>query len=257
MPPLDLFTVKAMALVTITIVSLVTLLASRVNTQVAGLRMFAFGLMMLATGSAAGISRLLIAGNFIVLACNILIMSGMVTLAQAIRRFRGLPPLSIAALLLLTAAIAPCYLYWLFIQANFPARVAIISFGMALLGLDASRSMIRRTAPQDRIVYWPTGIAFAFAAFYLTLRAIAACSGFYGASLFVPVPMETASTICADCAYIFCAFGMMLASNSQLRAEAEQRALYDPLTNLPNRRLLLERLLKRSGMLWPPVSSWA
>jgi diguanylate cyclase (GGDEF)-like protein len=243
MPSLDIFTVKAMALFTIFMVSMATLVASRVNRQVPGLRGFATGLLIVFVGSVAGISRIVIAGSGIILACNILIVGGMFAMVQSIRRFRGLPPLSSALAILLCSAMAPCFLYWLFVHEDFAKRVAVISFGMAFLCLDASVSMMRGTSRKERLIYWPTGCAFAFSACYLTVRGVAASSGLYGSSLWVPVPIEIASTICGDAAYIGCAFGMLLASNSQLRHEAEKMALYDPLTNLPNRRLLLDRLL--------------
>jgi diguanylate cyclase (GGDEF)-like protein len=51
-------------------------------------------------------------------------------------------------------------------------------------------------------------------------------------------------------AYIGCVAGMLLASNTQLRHDARKLALFDPLTNLPNRRFILDRLLdaERSSM---------
>jgi diguanylate cyclase (GGDEF)-like protein len=37
---------------------------------------------------------------------------------------------------------------------------------------------------------------------------------------------------------------MLLASNTQMRTAAEKMALFDPLTNLPNRRMLSDRMLE-------------
>ena len=119
-----------------------------------------------------------------------------------------------------------------------------MSAAFALLTCDAALSMLRGVPARDRAVYWPTGIAFGFAAVYLAARAAVALSGGYGSNLLSPVPMELATTICGNVAYCGCAFGMLLASNAQLRYDAEKLALYDPLTSLPNRRLLLDRLLE-------------
>jgi ABC-type sugar transport system permease subunit len=44
LPPLDLFTVKFMALVTVFVVSIASVLASRINRQVPGLRLFRMAL---------------------------------------------------------------------------------------------------------------------------------------------------------------------------------------------------------------------
>ena len=48
----------------------------------------------------------------------------------------------------------------------------------------------------------------------------------------------------ADIAFVGCAFGMLLASNTKMRMASEKMALFDPLTNLPNRRMLVDRLLE-------------
>ncbi len=103
--------------------------------------------------------------------------------------------------------------------------------------------MFRNVARRDRAIHWPTGFAFAFAATYLAVRAVAAFSGMYGTGLFTPAPVELGFTICANAAYIGCVAGMLLASNTQLRHDARKLALFDPLTNLPNRRFILDRLL--------------
>lgn len=242
-PPLDLFTVKAMTLITMLIVSSATLLAWRINQRVAGMRLFALGLLALSSGAVTGISRVLIPGNLILISCNILMFGGMIGVTQSIREFRAFPPLPKLAVAALGSTVAVFFFHWLLVHDVFGMRVASISAGMALLTADASWSMLRMVAVRDRTIYWPTGIAFAFASITLITRTIAALSGQYGSSLLAPVPMEFAATICSNVAIVGCAFGMLLASNSQLRFDAEKLALYDPLTSLPNRRLLLDRLL--------------
>jgi diguanylate cyclase (GGDEF)-like protein len=242
-PQLDLFTVKAMTLITMLIVSSATLLAWRINRQVAGMRLFALGLLSIWVGGLFGIARVAIAGNSVLVICNLFMFGGMITVAQGIRAFRGFPPLSSRAVGILIGIVSVFFFYWLLVRNVFAMRVATISAGFALLTADAAVSMLRRTRVRDRPIYWPTGFAFGFAALYLAARTTAALSGEYGANLLSPVPIELASTVCANIAYVGCAFGMLLASNSQLRYDAEKLALYDPLTNLPNRRLLLDRLL--------------
>jgi diguanylate cyclase (GGDEF)-like protein len=241
-PPLDPFTVKAMALVTVLTVSAATALAWRINARVAGMRLFALGMMSLSVGGLFGLSRVLIPGNAVIIACNLLMFGGMVCVAQGIRRFRGFDPLPRSAVAMVVVLVTVFFLYWVFARDSFGARVGIISCGFALLSVDAAASMFRRVPPGDRLVYWPTGITFSFAAMYLVVRTGAAISGAYGAGLFSPVPVELASTVCADIAYVLCAFGMLLASNAQLSFEAQKLALFDPLTNLPNRRLLVDRM---------------
>jgi diguanylate cyclase (GGDEF)-like protein len=241
-PPLDLFTVKVMTLVTVMAVSSATVLAWRINSRVAGMRLFALGMLSLSCGGMLGMARVVVSGSAILIACNLFMFGGMVAVAQGIRAFRGFPSLSRVAVALIAVIVTVFFLYWIFARDSFGARVGIISCGFALLSMDAAASMFRQVPASDRRIYWPTGAAFAFAAMYLVVRTGAAISGSYGTGLFSPVPVELASTICADVAYVMCAFGMLLASNAQLSFEAQKMALFDPLTNLPNRRLLMDRM---------------
>ena len=93
------------------------------------------------------------------------------------------------------------------------------------------------------MTHWPTGLVFAFVATYLAVRAAVALSDSGQAGFPSLIPIEIASTICSDIAFIGSAFGMLLASNARLMGEAEAMAHFDPLTNLPNRRLFFDRLL--------------
>jgi diguanylate cyclase (GGDEF)-like protein len=242
--PLDLLTVKVMTLVTVSIVSLAALFAWRINRQVPGIRLFVLGLLALAVGSLVGLARLFISGNVVLAACNVLMLGGVIAVAQGVRTFRGFPKLSRPVVAGLAGTVALFYFYWLLVHASFGMRVGVVSSAFALLTADASASMFRRVSLRDRLMYWPTGFAFAFASLYLSLRATGAFAGFYGSSLFAPVPVELVSTICANVAYVGCVVGLLLASNTQLRHDAQRLALFDPLTNLPNRRLILDRLLE-------------
>ena len=243
-PALDLFTVKAMTLVTVLVVSFATFFASSLNRRVAGIRQFARGLLLLAFGAVLGIARVVVPGNAIFVLCNAFMVGGMMTAVNGIRAFRGMKRYSRATVGVASGVITLFYCYWLFAHDEIGMRVGVISAAFALLSVDAAVSMFRRVSRHDRLVYWPTSFAFGFAAFYMTVRAVSAFSGRYGTSIFAPVPVEIACTICANIAYVGCAFGMLVASNTRLRVEAEKKALIDPLTNLPNRRLFWDRLME-------------
>lgn len=230
-------------MITVMTVSFAAVLAWRANRQVAGMGLFSLGLMSLMTGGLIGLARLVIPGEAIVLASNVFMLGGMIAVAQGIRVFRGFRVLPAGAVVLFSGAVAVLFLYWLYVHESFGRRVGVISIAFALLAIDASVSMFRNVSRRDRGIHWPTGFAFAFTATYLTARAVAAFSGMYGAALFAPAPVDLAFTICANIAYIGCVAGMLLASNTQLRHEARKLALFDPLTNLPNRRFILDRLL--------------
>jgi diguanylate cyclase (GGDEF)-like protein len=243
LPRLDIFTVKVMTLVTVLTVTAATLIAWRSNPRVAGMRLFSLGLLSVSLGCLIGIARLVVSGDGIIIACNVFMFGGMIAVIQGIREFRGFAPLPRMLVVTLTTVVSIVYLYWIVVQNSFGARVGVISCGFGLLAIDAAASMFREVAAKDRRIYWPAGFAFTFAAVYMALRAGGALSGFYGANFLSPVPIELAATICASVAFIICAFGMLLASNAQLSFEAQRIALFDPLTNLPNRRLFLDRLL--------------
>ncbi len=232
-----------MTMVTVTVVSFAALLAWRVNRQVAGMGLFAMGLLSLTAGGMIGITRVIIPGDAVVIAGNVFMLAGMIAVAQGIREFRGIQVLSAGMVALFSGIVAILFFHWLFGHESFGKRVGVISAAYALLAVDAASSMFRNVARRDRAIHWPTGFAFAFTATYLVARAVAAFSGMYGADLFTPAPVELGFTICANAAYIGCVAGMLLASNTQLRHDARKLALFDPLTNLPNRRFILDRLL--------------
>jgi diguanylate cyclase (GGDEF)-like protein len=242
LPHLDLFSVRVMTIISVFIASLATLFASRINSSVAGMRLFALGLLSLCVGSALALTATVSPDRATVIAGTVFRIGGMISVLQGVRKFRGFSVLSGASVTAIAAAFLLIFL--VFGVGNFGMRVAAISFALAVLASDASRCMLWRVPARHRLLYWPTGFAFAFASAYLMARTLAALSGWYGVSAASQaVPIEMATSICADITFVGCAFGMLLASNMRLKEEAETLALFDSLTNLPNRRLLLDRLL--------------
>ncbi len=241
-PHLDLFTMKAMSLVTMMVVTAAALLAWHVNRRVAGMRLFTFGITTITIGGLLGLGRLAIPGNFIIALCNVVMVGGLITCSQGIREFRGLrkfPPI-VVGLVSLPAALF--YSHYLYQVDDLGMRVGIVSLMFAIVATSASLALARRVPVGQRLVLWSPAFAFAFTAAYSSVRAWEAFTGHYGPNFLSPVPTEIATTICANIAFILCAFGMVVASNTLLRRDAETMALRDPLTNLPNRRLFLERL---------------
>jgi diguanylate cyclase (GGDEF)-like protein len=241
LPHLDLFTVRVMTVISVFIASLATLFASRINSSVAGMRLFALGLLSLCAGSALALMATVSPVRAIVIAATVFRIWGMISVLQGVRKFRGFPVFRGSSVAAVTAAFLGVFL--VFGVGNFGMRVATVSFALAVLAADACRCMIWRVPVRHRLLYWPTGFAFAFASAYLMARTFAALSGWYGAISSSPAePIEMATGICANITFVGCAFGMLLASNMRLKEEAETLAQFDSLTNLPNRRLLLDRL---------------
>ena len=239
---LDAFSVFFMTQVTVVLVSLATLLAWRLNSRVPGMRRFAWGLLALSFGSVVGLFRVVFPGPVVLLVFNAFTVGGLVAVAQGMRRFRDLPPLSRALMTGIAVPVAAAFLYWLLIRPSYPFRVALLSPVCALLSLDCAMSSFRGVSRRSRMIHWPIGFVFLFTATFLTIRMALALSGFYNPGAPLATTIETISIICSNIAYIGSAFSIMLASNTRLRLEAEEQANFDPLTSLPNRRLLLDRL---------------
>jgi diguanylate cyclase (GGDEF)-like protein len=241
-PPLDLFTVKVMALIIILVAGMAILYAWRMNPGIPGLRSLANGLLLIMWGGLAGLARLEIPGRGIVIACNAFMLGGMILTVQGVRRFRGLRPLPVMALTVLTTVVSILFLFWLVEVESFRMRVAVISGAFTILCADATVSMFRRVPARGRLNYWATGGAFLLTTVTMLIRTTAALAGFYGNSLFTAGPIEAAQTIFAVVGCLACVFGLLLTSHMQLRQESERLAHFDPLTELPNRRFLLKRL---------------
>ncbi len=168
---------------------------------------------------------------------------GVIGIVQGFREFRGFPLLKRTVVACLAATVLILYFYWLVVVDNAGVRLGLVSAVLALLAMDAARSMLRRVPLRDRPTTWPTGFIFVFISVPLSVRAYTYLSGSSG-SVLAPLQVELAWTICANIAFVVCAFSMLLASNGQLRHQSEDLALFDPLTNLPNRRFFQDRLLK-------------
>jgi diguanylate cyclase (GGDEF)-like protein len=240
---LDLFTVKVMTLVNMMVLSGAAFMTLRVSRPVNGMRQFGWGVFVFWNGSLLSLIRTLTGGNFIVALSNALMFIGALSIVQGIRAFRGWKPVHGSVIAVAATITAALYLYWMLVHDVFAMRVAVVSPAFGLLAMDAAISMFRAVKARDRAIYWPAACAFALIGADLAIRTIGALTGQYGPSLLAPVPIEIITGVASNVAYTACAFGMLMASNAALRNQYEMLAHFDPLTNLPNRRLFFERLL--------------
>jgi diguanylate cyclase (GGDEF)-like protein len=243
-PPLDLFTVRVMTLITVVMSSMATIFAWRTNRSVEGMRWFALGLVSMSFGSVLGLAAAVLDSYVSMIAGWIFRFGGMILVGQSIRVFRGFPVWPPGLTVTFAAFVPILFSYWVWGHESSELRIGVISSALSVIAADASISMFRRVAPRDRLTHWSTGVVFAFVAIYLAARGIAKFSGSSRAGSLSPVAVETIATICANVAFIGCAFGMLLASNARLTHAAERGALFDPLTNLPNRRFFEDQLLQ-------------
>jgi diguanylate cyclase (GGDEF)-like protein len=116
------------------------------------------------------------------------------------------------------------------------------SLAISSLMIAASWAMGVDVEPRDRPVYWTTASFYAAAALVAALRGIWHFNAAPNISLFSPYPVEFLGIAIIKLSTIGGAFGLCLATNVRLMRAAEELSLYDPLTNLPNRRLLEKRL---------------
>ena len=135
LPHLDLFTVKAVTLLTTLAVSVSTALACRINRPVAGMAQFAAGLLSICLGSTLGMSRLLIPGFGIMIAGNVLTVGGMMSVVAGIRKFRAFQPLRAVSIAIFAVVVGGPFFFWMFIHDDFGRRVGVISVAMAVLAV--------------------------------------------------------------------------------------------------------------------------
>ena len=198
----------------------------------------------MSVGSVLGLAAAILDSYALMIAGWIFRFGGMILVGQSIRLFRGFPPWPASLTVTFAALVAILFSYWVWGRESLELRTGVISSALCVIAVDASISMFRRVAPRDRLTHWSTGLVFAFVAMYLATRATANFAGWSGASSLSHVTVETVATICANVAFIGGAFGMLLASNVRLTHLAGRSALFDPLTNLPNRRFLEDQLLE-------------
>jgi diguanylate cyclase (GGDEF)-like protein len=230
-----------MGLITVIVATLVIFCASRIYRGAPGMRLLMAGLVSISVGGAAGILRLLIPGRAIILACNVLMVGGIVAVIQGVRAFRGIPALPARVIAPGAGLVVALYLYWLFGAESFVMRVVIISAADALLCADAAVSMCRQVPASDGAAHRATGCGFGMIALSFLVRMTGAATGKMGHSFTAAGPIETAQTIIASVGCLSAVFGILMISNMRARRESENMARFDPLTGLPNRRFLQER----------------
>jgi GGDEF domain-containing protein len=241
-PPLDLFTVRAMTVITIVMCCVAMLFAWRINSSVRGMRWFVFGLLCMAAGSCLGIVASETELRGLMPANWSFRFGGMIMVTQSMRVFRGFRVWPQALIAVFAAGTSELFCRWLFVEDSASMRTGVMSIAMAILAADGSFSMFRRVSRPERLTHWPTGLVFAFVATFLAIRGVAQLAGAGLAGSLPNRSVEIPATICGNIAFIGAAFGMLLASNARLRQAAERNALFDPLTQLPNRRFLEDRL---------------
>ncbi len=241
-PHLDNVTVDVTALVITFIATIWLLVAARINQTVRGFRSVALGLAATWLGSVLAVLRVAFDFPVISLASNILVLGGVVCSTNGIRIFRQRTPLPFPAMFFTLALIAISYLYYMLVNPTPGMRTAVTAPFLAFLAVDAAISMAWRVPRRDRLVYWQAAAGLGFTALVLAVRAFGAVAVVFGNHVFRPSLMSNMMAIASASAWVGQAMGMVLASNAEAKRAVERASLYDPLTGLPNRRLLMDHL---------------
>jgi diguanylate cyclase (GGDEF)-like protein len=242
MPSLDLFTLACVTIVNLLISSTAMYCVALLNRQRSGIRDCAIGGFIVAAAFFLSLLRSLSPNTGLNLVSNLMIVGGTLLLLEGIRSFRGMKPLKPGLTLGGFALFAALFALWLYRFDSVQARTILASLALALLFYWCAYCMASHAEHGDRWVYWATGGIYAVHATALFLRGIHAFGTMPGPSVFTSASIDLLSVLTANLASMAGAFGLALATNLALTRQSEKLARYDPLTNLPNRRLFEERL---------------
>ena len=239
-PNLDFFTLNVAVVANLLLSAAVLLLVSQLETGSRGIRRS--GVSCLALSAAFGLNalRTVIAGKALLLLINFSVFGSSLLLLDGIMAFRGRKRPS-ALFLVLSASFTALFCWFFFAQDDFNARVAVDSFFIGLIAWIAASTMATNVPRSDRIAYWTTAGGMALHGTAVLARGVLA--------LVHPAPptsppgaIDLIAGASLSVAALACAFGFAMAANLDLQRRTARLALYDPLTNLPNRRLFEERL---------------
>ncbi len=238
---LDLYTLDVVTIANLLATSAVMFLIWTLNKRVSGIRRCAISSLLLCAGFAAIPLRVYIPGKAVILFPNLIIFAGALLLLDGIRTFRGFRR-ETGWFVMLSAAFTACFCYWLFVDDKMNIRVAVGSLFWAAGAFWCAWSMAVEVPREDRKVYWSTALIFAVEGAGLLVRSVSGASSQPDNLGFLHVHLETINFFTLNLATVGSAFGMSMATILKLQREAERLALYDVLTNLPNRRMFEERL---------------
>jgi diguanylate cyclase (GGDEF)-like protein len=247
---LDLFTLNCVTIANMLLSSGAMYFVSRLNNRPDGIRQCSFAGFIVAGGFSLAAIQALAPSKPLNLAANMVIFGGTFLLLDGVRAFRGFNRLATAGRLGAAGLYLSLYAFWLYGFDSIHARTAVASFTLGILILSCARNMAAHVEPRDRPVYWGTASFYALHGIAMTLRAINGLYGTQPSSLFSNRGIDFLNIATVNLVSMASAFGLSLATNLKLNRETEKLALYDPLTDLPNRRLFEDRLAQAEHRAW-------
>ena len=243
MTKLDLFTLNWITILNAYLSSGAMYFVSRLNGRAGGMPSCAIAGFLMATGFLLTPFFDFLPARLLSLISNVLVFSGGCLLVTGICGFRGLK--KTVSLRRLGAAIALYSIlctYWTYGFDSLPVRSVMASLSISALMTASAWAMGVRIEPRDRPVYWTTAFFYAATAMVAGLHGVLYSIAVRNGDPFPAYPVEFLGIAVVKLASVGGAFGLCLAMNLRLTRAAEELSLYDPLTQLPNRRLLETRL---------------
>lgn len=242
-PRFDVFTLSVMAAINFVIVSLGIVLASRLTPGLRGAKTCAAGAAMLSAGLLLQFTRVVLPGRIVVFFANVLVMVGGVILYQGLRQFRGLRLVRSPFAWMFAGGAIIAFSWYLFVNDNQSARAAIVSPFLGTIAVGAAIAIEETGTREERSIYLPATIGLLLYGLCMLGRTILALRGDYATQIFPDSAGVAVTMFMLDICGMATGLSMLLASNYQLRKQAETLAMYDPLTELPNRRMFFDRLM--------------
>jgi diguanylate cyclase (GGDEF)-like protein len=239
-PNVDIFTVEAFTTLNMLLSGIGMFLVSIVNRRATGVRRCAFSCLIFLFGFVFYPLRLVISGKWIVLLPNLLVFAGMMVLLDGVRAFRGLRRNS-GFIIAGSLAYVSTLCYWLFISDNINARTVVEMVAVVVCAFLLTAAMATNVPRRDRRIYWPTAGGMALLGISSLVVGFNALFGppiVYGQAS----PLNIVFLITLNLCIVGCAFGLSIAINLKVQRETEALALFDSLTQLPNRRFFEENL---------------
>jgi diguanylate cyclase (GGDEF)-like protein len=242
MPGLDLFTLNCVTVANMLLSSGAMYCVSRLNPRTDGIMHCSFAGLMVAAGFILGAINTLAPARMLNFGANLVIFAGATLMLDGVRAFRGQHRLALRIKLAAAATYISLYALWLYGFDSLRARTVLASLAVGILMLSCAGAMAAHVEHRDRAVYWSTASIYGIQGIAITLRALQAIFATPAASLFSHRSIDFLNVATLNLASIATVFGLSLATNLKLNRETVKLALYDTLTNLPNRRLFEERL---------------
>jgi diguanylate cyclase (GGDEF)-like protein len=239
-PKVDLFTIEVFTTLNMLLSGIGMFLVSGLNRGTNGVRRCALSCLIFLVGFAFYPARMVFSGKWIVLLPNLLVFAAMMVLLDGVRAFRGLQRRSgfvIAGSLVYTSALA----YWVYISDNINARTVVEMVAVVVCAFFLAAAMSVNVPLRDRRVYWPTAGGMAL---HGVVSALVGWHAMFGPPIIYgqAEPLNIVFLVTLNVCIVGCAFGLSMAINLKLQRETEALALFDSLTQLPNRRFFEENL---------------